>query len=285
MPEVFKEKEKIRVMVCQQDSIRFHSHDFLEMVYVINGKALHTLNNQNTIVKKGDYFIIDYGAVHKYTKIDDSPFEIINILFKPEIIDKTLVKCKSFQDLINHYLIKFSYEMLKYSPTNIIYHDKDKTVYHFIEKLQFEFEHKNPGYMELMRCYLIEIIITTMRGISKENSSDLYHDLSKYIIDYIDENYMNPITLTQISERLNFSVPYICKKFKNDVGISFNEYLQKKRIEQSCRLILNTDKKISEIAELVGYNDIKFFHQVFKKYIKMTPREFRKIYCNESNTI
>ena len=278
MKEYFAENENIRLMVCQQEDVQLHNHNFLEMVYVTKGKALHTLNNKEMMVEMGDYFIIDYNGFHKYSIVNDIKFEIINILFKPEIIDKTLVNCQSFQDLINNYLIRFSYTTLKYSPTNVIYHDDDKSIYSLIEKLQHEFSKKSPGYIEMMRCYLIEIIINTMRRISKENATVLNNDYSKYIIEYVEENYMKPITLTAISAKLNFSLPYMCKRFKKDVGITFNEYLQKKRIEQSCRLISNTDKKVIEIAELVGYNDIKFFNQVFKKYLKMTPREYKKIH-------
>lgn len=277
MTEYFDEKQNIRLMVCQQRDTELHNHDFLEMVYITKGKALHTLDRQRMVVEKGDYFIIDYGAFHKYSMIDNTEFEIINVLFKPEIIDKTLVKCISFQDLINNYLIRFSYKTLEYSPTNVIFHDDDKTIYSLIEKLQEEYCKKNSGYIEIMRCYLIEIIIKTMRRISKENVNVLYNDFSKYIVEYVDENYMNPITLTEISLKLNYSLPYLCKRFKQDLGVTFNEYLQKKRIEQSCRLISNTDKKIMEIAELVGYTDIKFFNQVFKKHLKMTPREYKNM--------
>ena len=278
MGKYFKEHEKIILMVSKQGDTKLHNHDFLEMVYVTEGRAMHTLNNKKTIVEKGDFFIIDYGVFHKYSKVDNIRFEIINILFKPEIIDKTLINCLGFQDLINNYLIRFSYKTSENSPTNVIFHDDDKSIYSIIEKLQCEFNKKSPGYIELMRCYLIEIFIQTMRSINNEDTNVLYNDYSKYIIDYVDENYMKHITLTDISTRLNFSLPYICKKFKNDMGITFNEYLQKKRTEQACRLIANSDKKVSEIAELVGYSDIKFFNQVFKKHLKMTPREFRKMY-------
>ncbi len=275
--EYFTEHEKISLMVCQHEDTVLHNHDFLEMVYVMNGSAIHTLNKEKTLVKQGDYFIIDYGAFHKYNAVGDGKFIIINILFKPEFIDKTLFNCLSFRDLINNYLIRFSYKSLEKSPTNIIYSDEDKSIHALVEKLQSEYSKKNPGYLELMRCYLIEIIIQTMRRISKEDTNIIYNDYSKYIIDYIEENYMKQITLTEISAKLQFSLPYICKRFKSDVGITFNEYLQKKRIEQSCRLIANTDKKFNEIAELVGYSDIKFFTQVFKKHLGMTPREFKKL--------
>ena len=277
MMDHFTENEKIRLMVCQQEDCTLHHHDFLEMVYVTEGSAIHTLNNEKTIVKKGDYFIIDYGAYHQYSTLEDMKFEIINTLFKPEFIDKTLFNCLSFQDLINHYLIRFSYKTLEKSPTNIIYCDDNKSIYTLIEKLQMEYIKKSPGYLELMRCYLIEIIIQTMRRINKEETSIIYNDYSKYIIDYIEENYMKQIFLTEISQRLNFSLPYISKRFKDDVGVNFRDYLQKKRIEQSCRLIANTEKKFTEIAELVGYNDIRFFNEIFKKHLNMTPREFKKM--------
>ena len=263
-------------MVCQHDDTLMHSHDFLEMVYVTNGSAIHTLNEVKTLVRQGDYFIIDYGASHKYNANDNGKFMIINILFKPEFVDKTLFNCLSFRDLINNYLIRFSYKSLEKSPTNIIYSDDDKSILALVEKLQSEYSKKNPGYLELMRSYLIEIIIQTMRRISNKDTA-IYNDYSKYIVDYVDENYMKPITLTELSTKLQFSLPYICKRFKNDVGMPFNEYLQKKRIEQSCRLIANTDKKFSEISGLVGYSDIKFFTQIFKKHLGMTPREFKKL--------
>jgi AraC family transcriptional regulator, L-rhamnose operon transcriptional activator RhaR len=278
MSDHFPGNEQINLMALEQRDSKLHKHDFLEMVYVTKGKALHRLNDSETIVEKGDYFIIDYGAYHKYSSINNIRFEIINVLFKPEMIDKTLMRCRSFQDLINHYLIRFSYKMLERIPTDFIFHDDDQSILNLIEKMQYEFGKKNSGYVEMMRCYLIEIIISTMRRISKNDAGKLYNDYSRYIIDCVEENYMKPITLTRISSKLNYSLPYISKKFKNDMGMSFNEYLQKKRIEQSCRLISNTEKKISEIAELVGYRDVKFFNHVFKKHLKMTPREFKKIH-------
>jgi hypothetical protein len=144
-----------------------HNHDFMEMVYVTQGRAIHTLNSKETLICEGDYFIIDYGAYHKYTKISDCDYEIINVLFKPEFIDKSLIGCKSFRDLINNYTIKFSYTALQHDPTDIIYKDDNGLIYLLIQKLQDEYFNKGAGYLELMRCFLIEVIISTMRKIKK----------------------------------------------------------------------------------------------------------------------
>lgn len=274
----FNDIEQINLMVCRHGDTDLHNHDFMEMVYVTQGRAIHTLNSKETLICEGDYFIIDYGAYHKYTKISDCDYEIINVLFKPEFIDKSLIGCKSFRDLINNYTIKFSYTALQHDPTDIIYKDDNGLIYLLIQKLQDEYFNKGAGYLELMRCFLIEVIISTMRKIKKTDSAPAYNDCTKFIVDYIDNNFEKQFTLGGLGDKLNYSLPYLSRKFKEDTGLSFVRYLQKKRIEQSCRLLLNTDKKINEIAELVGYNDVKFFNRIFKEYLKTTPREFKKIH-------
>ena len=66
--------------------------------------------------------------------------------------------------------------------------------------------------------------------------------------------------------------------FKTEMGVNFQEYVQSVRMKESCRLLINTSKKVSEIAAAVGYTDIKFFNEMFKRQIGMTPREFRGKY-------
>ena len=69
--------------------------------------------------------------------------------------------------------------------------------------------------------------------------------------------------LKSISEELNYSTSYLSRRFKKNMEISFSEYVQKLRIEQSMCLLGNTDKKITEIATICGYSDMKFFNSIF----------------------
>ena len=114
-----------------------------------------------------------------------------------------------------------------------------------------------------------------MRKHSK-NEPVIVDKLCKRIIKYTAENISDKNILGNLSKKENFSVSYLSRKFKEDMGISFTEYLQNERIEQSMRLLANTDKKITEIAGFCGYSDMKFFNFIFKKRLGITPREFRK---------
>lgn len=268
-------EEDIMLDIFDNPIAKTHTHDFLELAYFVEGEAEHILNGEKTIVRKGDYMILDYGAYHSYTS--RGRLKLINCLFHPAFIDKSLTYCRSFNNLLNHYLLKIQSGMLKTNPSNYIFHDEDETVFRLIQCMLEEFRDKRPGYLELIRCHLIELIIHTVRKVNDENHLLTQDNTSQIIMKKVNRDYMEHITLGSIAKELNYSLPHLSKKFKEDTGQGFEEYLQEVRIEHACRLLANTDKKISEVAELTGYRDVHFFNRVFRKKRNQSPGKFRNI--------
>ncbi len=270
------EKNRIHIFCCEDDFSRAHHHDFLELAYVLEGEARHTLNGQVSMLRPGDFFFIDFNSTHAYTKTPETPkLKIINCLFMPATVDKTLAECRSLKEVVNNYLIRFESSFLSANPANHIFKDTDGAVLHLMERLLQEFDAKRAGFVEIMRCMLIEIIILAMRSINNTDTNVIYGDYSQYIVEHIEKNYMLPITLTDVAKELYLSLPYLSVKFKQDTGLTFCKYLQKVRIEQCCRLLANSDMKITEAAAAVGYSDQKQFHKAFKNLLGITPNEFR----------
>lgn len=96
------------------------------------------------------------------------------------------------------------------------------------------------------------------------------------IIHYIEHNYMDNIKLENIAPLFGYNSSYLGKIFNKKVGEGFNVFVDKVRIKHSKELLLTTDLKVYEIAEKVGYKNVDYFHTKFKKYVKMSPAEFRK---------
>ena len=120
---------------------------------------------------------------------------------------------------------------------------------------------------------MIKLFILTARKIpmsSKEES------ITQKIINEITQNFGTRLMLSDIIDGMNYSLPYISKKFKSEMGMSFQEYLKKTRINEACRLLANSSKKIEEISVLSGYGDTDCFRKAFKEITKMTPKEFRQ---------
>ena len=273
--ENLRDSDKLVIKPYQQDNFGEHNHHFFELVYVTGGSAVQLLNDEPKLLKQGDFFIVDYGSVHSYTSCEG--LTLINCLFLPEIIDDTLKGCHSFDALIQKCLLRYHNLHIKRTPANFVFHDnEDERVLGLLKGMMAEYQHKEIGYLEILKSKLMEIIIITARNVLDDipfisNKTVIYD-----VIEFINSNYVNSNTLQEFCVEHHYSQQYISRKFKETTGINVSKYCQKVRIQKSCDLLAGSEKAISEIALEVGYKDIKSFNKLFKETLKITPREYRK---------
>lgn len=267
----------IYVTDCSTDYANPHEHDFLELAYVLQGTAAHTFDRDTCVIRAGDYFIVDYGEVHSYRRISEEPLLLVNVLFRPRLIDETLTMCRSFQELLQNYLIRFSYASLCQPPTRHIFSDTTGEIGAVIEQMRAEFTARAAGFTEMLRSLMIRILILTMRKIRRADASSSDGTIVA-LTDYVRRNYASDICLSTLCRDLHYSTAYISKKFHEETGTPFSVYLQKYRIEQSCRLLANSTMRIGKVAESVGYSDTKYFTELFRRHVGITPREFRRLH-------
>lgn len=105
---------------------------------------------------------------------------------------------------------------------------------------------------------------------SKKNDSDY-----KAILQFLESNYTKNISLEDVSNRFNYSGSHISRLIKNETGYSFSRYITTKRIEMAKQLIRSSDNSFRSIAQLVGYENGRYFSRVFRAETGMTPSEFK----------
>lgn len=269
-------RDSFMIDISNNSMAVLHRHPFLEFVYVLSGRVEHTLDGKTIIISAGDYFLINFDSMHAYKAIQGTgDFRIINCMFLPEFIDPSLAKAKSFQDILNNYLIHFGYKKYTDTPTQNIYHDHDKCMLHLVNQMHLEYQKKEYYYRDIIKYFLLTCIIYLVRNETAEDSSQA-DNVTRYIKEYVEKSYMNPLYLSDICSSVNQSLSNISKAFRKNTDMNFRDYLQKVRIEKACQLLRGTDKTITEIAELVGYSDPAFFYRSFKKVLNITPHEYRK---------
>ncbi|GJM79994.1 hypothetical protein HMSSN139_24900 [Paenibacillus sp. HMSSN-139] len=106
--------------------------------------------------------------------------------------------------------------------------------------------------------------------------------LIRHIVDYLDAHYFEDISLIDVATRFHLDPSYLSKLFKSATAENFIEYVTRKRIEKACELLRSSERKISEISELVGYENQRYFSQVFKKSTGQTPSEYRDAQAGET---
>ncbi len=93
------------------------------------------------------------------------------------------------------------------------------------------------------------------------------------MINFIKNNYQDKISISDLSKKLAYSESMLNRKFKKEVHITFNEYLNRYRINKAIELLKNSDYNITEISYMCGYSSAKYFSRVFKKYLGISPSD------------
>lgn len=96
------------------------------------------------------------------------------------------------------------------------------------------------------------------------------------ILHYVHHNYTSNITLESIAPLFGYNHSYLGKIFRKKMGVSFNEYIDRLRIDRAKTLLLQENAKVYTISKQVGYKNVDYFHVKFRKYVNMSPVEFRK---------
>lgn len=96
------------------------------------------------------------------------------------------------------------------------------------------------------------------------------------IIEYLNENYASIENIEQIADNFFISKYYLCRMFKSAMSITLIDYLNNIKIKNACAFLKTTDKSITEISSLVGFNSSAYFTNVFKKITGYTPNKYKK---------
>lgn len=129
-----------------------------------------------------------------------------------------------------------------------------------------------------------------LRGWFKDNCRDFTARLERWkqkanpyvnsiqqAIDYIEEHYLDSdLSIKQVAENIHLNPSYLSTLFKKETGETFTGYVTKLKLQKARVLLRNTDMKISEICQTVGFDDSTYFSSVFKKHFQISPSEFRQ---------
>lgn len=246
-----------------------HWHNALEIIFVLKGTVKVTIETQTFIVEESKMEIINRNEAHKIECVDgDNEVLIFNI-------DPCFFE--GYYDLDNVYFYTDS------TSEGVQEEEKYYVLRKYLSMLLFENVQKQKGYEESVQNILLELLFHLINNFhqliyEEESLKDDEVQFKRYerIIKYIYDNYMYKISLQDIAKMEHLSSNYLSNKIKNNMGYGFNDFLNLTRVEESIKLLLDTDKNISEISEEMGFSHIRYFNKYFKKYCRCTPMQYRK---------
>lgn len=117
-----------------------------------------------------------------------------------------------------------------------------------------------------------------VKFIAEQVKNKKGNHISKVVLNaklYIDEHIREEVSLIDISKEVSVSPQYFSKIFKDEIGLSFVEYVRKKRIDIAKELLKTNQYSVKEICYQIGYNDPNYFSRLFKKLVGVSPTEYK----------
>lgn len=242
-----------------------HVHDDrVEIILICSGHGLNTVGGKLYNVGEGDILIYNAGTVHdEYTDTQEG----MNIMW-----------CIATN-------IQFGQQ-----PDNILVPKGCTPVLHQAECFEearalmtMLMSMQDPEVQYHLLCALL--LMLRSEALRREDTGlDKNTKLSHQIQQYIDEHYLEDIRLEEIAAHVGKDPSYLSRVFRKTVGYSPIQYAIRRRIGQAQSWLLMTDKTVTEIAFLVGYNSVGNFHAAFLKTVGMTPQKYRELWSDHPKT-
>ncbi len=256
-----------------KSSEKIHTHDFIEIVYILSGEMTQIINDCSYDVCRGDLLFMNDGCTHSFSA--DKEYSYINIIFSPKL---------NGENMINP-LNKFS--MLALSCFNemrgetafgrICFFGKERDkIEDIICSMFHEYTKKEKSYEIVVENYLNTLLIKMLRerkvGIRPLEIDDTWKEISAYI----DEHLADRITLEELANQYSYNPSYFSRVFKEKFGVTFLKYITGKRLDLAIKLLEETTITIDEISERVGFSDSNSLYHAFSRYLNTTPGQYRK---------
>ena len=121
----------------------------------------------------------------------------------------------------------------------------------------------------------LEKIVDFLISQNEAVNGNKRHWLIGNILNHIETQFANPITMKDVANHFFLNPSYFCKLFKEETGVTFTHYLTKLRIEKAKDLLSNSAQKLYDVAAAVGYSNVQYFSTIFKEVAGVTPSQYR----------
>lgn len=253
-----------------------HSHrDFNELVIVIDGSAVHTVNSEEYTVKKGDVFVVGNGTVHGYKNPDN--FRICNVMYRHSVMFAALPDIKASAGYQALFVLEPSITKEQGFKSRLkLRHENYKAVKSIIDNMIKEYESCSDCRKTMLTAQFAQLAAMLSRFYrfdGCESGQDIIN-IAK-AVPYIENHFDKSISVAELARLSHYSERHFTRVFKKTYSCSPTEYIINLRINRACVLLKGSDLTISETAEKCGFDDVNYFSRLFKKRIGIPPLKYR----------
>lgn len=248
-----------------------HFHDKFEIYYLISGERFYFVKDKIFRIRKGHLIFINENELHRISDTEIPDYKRILLYFR-----KPFLAGHPYIERLMNYLARNPCWVLSLTVREQLFIEK------IFGEMTEEITGEQIGYEASLQGLLLRLLAFIARHLESYDGEAYISNRPRHkkvagIIRYLQENYMRPLSVTQLAEHFYISPCYLSRIFKETTGLTLVQYLNGLRMKEAHRLLVQTGLKVIEIAGNTGFGSVTQFNRVFRKEMGCSPLRYRKL--------
>lgn len=253
-----------------------HWHEEFEFLIVTKGEAIFEIEDRKHHIKEGEGVFINSDLLHSAHAVDGKECHFIAVVFSGNFLNESLQSRFSMQYILPvlNGKVNFTEHFSKDEPWQ-------KQAIEIFERMEKYPEHDLEPYELELKSQIFavwDLFLKHAKHMHQKEDIKQKEQMERLapVLEEIANNYMYEIKLSELADIIPMSEGQFCRVFKKVMHMTPTQYVMQYRILQSCRLLMQTNNKISDIANQCGFSNISYFNKVFLKIVGCTPKAYRE---------
>lgn len=252
-----------------------HRHNYIEVIYMCKGSTVHIVDGNRVVLQEGDLLFLNQNAVQEILPAGEADIAV-NFIILPQFFDTAFEMIGADDNLLRDFLVG-SLCRNNQAVSYLYFHVAEVLpIQNLVENMVWSVLHNTLNKRSSNQITMGLLILQLLNYMDKMETGEKQVDQEFVIsvLNYIETKYKDG-SLSELSELMGYDLYWMSREIKKKTGKTYKELLQTKRMNQAAYMLANTKIPVSEIIQMVGYDNSSYFYRKFKERYGVSPKEFR----------
>ena len=250
-----------------------HTHDYVEMIYMCQGKTTHIVNGRRISLEKGDLLFLNQTATHEICRAEESDVAV-NFIVLPEFFTTVLAALGDEETPLRTFLVdclcgqNLGHDYLHFRVADIA------AVQNLVENLLWILLENTPKKRKMSQMTMALLFLQLVDHTESLLHEDPDSTVILQVLQYVEGNYIHGC-FAELADIFHYDPSWLSREIKRRTGKTYTQLVQEKRLAQAAFLLKNTERNIADISVAVGYENVSYFHRIFAETYGKSPKRYR----------
>ena len=249
-----------------------HTHDYVEVVYMCSGSTTHIVNGKTIRLNQGELLFLGQSARQEICRAEENDIAV-NLVVLPEFFKEALSTIGEEATPLRRFLLDCLFGQ-NTGPGYLLFQVADDVpIQNLVENLIHSLMYDTPNHRKVSQMTMT-LLFLQLLGHTDKLAWDSQEETILQVLRYVDGHYVDG-SLQEAAGMLHCDISSLSREIRRKTGKTYTELVQEKRLNQAAFLLRTTERKVEDIALAVGYENISYFHRIFRREYGLSPRQFR----------